>query len=623
MSKLTINFDKPTKAISPMLYGIFFEDINRAADGGLYGELIANNSFEYFYSEHGIDMHFADWEAFDAKVKIKVRGSYNRVNKHYAYIVAQENGGIRNLGFGGGGIGVYEARIYRLSFYARCAEPTLAAFRLKNGIVPFAEASVIIDTPDWTQYEMQIFSSATVEDAGFEVVLPFGGEIQIDNISLFPMDTFNGRRNGLRADIAELIKELHPKFMRFPGGCIVEGRDFGSMYNWKDTIGPVEERKINKNRWQLDEYQMPGESAQDYFQSYGLGFYEYFLFCEDIGAEPLPVMNCGMTCQWHEALTVPLDELEPYIQDVLDLIEFANGGADTEWGSRRAEMGHPKPFNLKYIGIGNEQWGKEYFERYETFARVIGEKYPEIRLITSAGWDSEGKDFDYAVNWMEKNKKKAFAVDEHFYKSPEWFLANVHRYNEYDRTMPKVFAGEYACHNAKMKEDKTNNYHAALCEAAFMTGMENNADHVWMSCYAPLLAKEGSEQWRPDLIWFDNLSAYGTPSYYVQKLFAGNYGDTLIESSCNEKDVYVSVTTDNDGLYIKIVNVSSEERVLELETIGGRIDDDASVSVMTAEPEAQNSIENPHNVVPIYREVHYETGESIEVPGRGIVVIKI
>ncbi len=622
MEKLTINFDK-TKPISPMLYGIFFEDINRAADGGLYGELIANNSFEYTCDEYGNDMHLACWEAFDAKVKVKMRGGWNKVNPHYAHIVAEENGGIRNLGFGNGNIGIHANRKYNLTFYAKSEKATVVACRLKNNISAFAEASAIIDGNNWIKYTLEIFSTATVRNAVFELVLPFGGEIMIDNISLFPADTFNGRKNGLRADIAQMIKELEPKFMRFPGGCIVEGRDFESMYNWKDTIGDVAMRPLNKNRWQLGEYQMPGQNADDYFQSYGLGFYEYFLFCEDIGAKPVPVMNCGMTCQWHEGLTVELDKLEPWINDILDLIEFANGDTSTHWGAYRAELGHPKPFNLEYIAIGNEQWGETYFERYEMFERIISEKHPEIRLITSAGWNSEGKDFDYAVEWMKNNKDKAFAVDEHFYKSPEWFLNNTHRYDNYDRTMPKVFAGEYACHSAEIKEDKRNNFHCALCEAAFMTGMENNADHVWMSCYAPLLAKEGFEQWRPDLIWFDNLNVYGTPSYYVQKLFSKCYGETLIESSCADKDIHVSVTSDDDKLYIKIVNTAECEKKITLETLNGRIDDDAKVYVMTAELEAQNSIENPHNVVPLCLDCHYETGDVLTLSSGSITIILI
>lgn len=622
MSKLTINLESG-KAISPMLYGIFFEDINRAADGGLYGELIANNSFEYFYSEHNNNMHFSDWEAFSAKVKIKKTGCYNRVNPHYAEITAEEGGGIRNLGFGCDGIGVHAGRHYRLSFYARAKEETVLSFRLSDGNRCFCEASEIIDTTDWVKYSLELSSPATKAHACFEIVLPFGGAVQMDCISLFPVDTFKNRRNGMRADIAEMIKELHPKFMRFPGGCIVEGRDFDSMYNWKNSIGLPEERKINKNRWQLDEYQMPGGSAEDYFQSLGLGFYEYFLFCEDIGAEPVPVMNCGMTCQWHEALTVGLDGLDKYIQDVLDLIEFANGDTETKWGSIRAEMGHPMPFNLKYVGIGNEQWGKEYFERYEIFEKRIKEVYPQIKLITSAGWDSEGKDFDYAVDWMRKNREKAFAVDEHFYKSPEWFLSNTDRYDDYDRTMPKVFAGEYACHSAEKKEDKRNNYYCALCEAAFMTGMERNADHVWMSCYAPLLAKEGHEQWRPDLIWFDNLTAYGTPSYYVQKLFSRNCGDTLLESVCDDEDIHVSVTTDNNGLYIKIVNVSSEEKRLEIETVGGHIDDDVTVSRISAEPDAENSLDNPHNVIPVCKEEHLESGDELAILPYEVRIIRI
>lgn len=622
MENLTINFDK-TKPISPMLYGIFFEDINRAADGGLYGQLIANNSFEYTCDEYGNDMHFACWESFNAKAKVKSKGGWNTVNPHYAHITANENGGIRNLGFGKGGIGIHKNRRYRLTFVAKAAEPTVIACRLKNSICAFAEASAVINTADWTEYSLELHSPATAEKASFDIVLPFGGEIMIDNIALFPFDTFNGRQNGLRADIAQLIKDLKPKFMRFPGGCIVEGRSFESMYNWKDTIGDVNLRPLNQNRWQLNEYQIPGQNSDDYFQSYGLGFYEYFLFCEDIGAQPVPVMNCGMTCQWHEGLTVEIKSLSPWIDDVLDLIEFANGDSSTNWGSHRAMLGHPEPFNLKYIAIGNEQWGKEYFERYEIFERIISQKHPEIRLITSAGWNSEGKDFDYAVEWMKNNKNKAFAVDEHFYKSPEWFLSNTHRYDNYDRTMPKVFAGEYACHSAKAKEDKRNNFHCALCEAAFMTGMENNADHVWMSCYAPLLAKVGYEQWRPDLIWFDNLNAYGTPSYYVQKMFSTHYGTTLIESSCDSSDVHVSVTSDENGLYIKIVNTSDAEKEISLETLNGRIDDDAKVYIMSAALDSENSIENPHNVIPLCMDRHYETGDILTVPPHSITVIVI
>ena len=452
----------------------------------------------------------------------------------------------------------------------------------------------------WSKYNLTITATGTCRQVYPELLLETEGAVDLDLISLFPADTFHDRQNGMRRDLAELLADLHPRFMRFPGGCIVEGRSFANMYCWKDTVGALTERRTNWNRWQMEEYQINGQSSADYYQSYGIGFYEYFCLCEDLGAKPVPVINCGMTCQWHESLLAPMDELDKWIQDVLDLIEFANGSTETPWGKKRADMGHPEPFGLEYIGIGNEQWGAVYFERYEAFQKVLSEKHPEIRLITCAGWTAEGEDFDTAYRWMKENPEKAYAVDEHFYKSPEWFLENLHRYDNYDRSLPKVFAGEYAAHTDESTPKRVCNWHAALCEAAFLTGVEKNSDHVMMTCYAPLLARTGHQQWQPDLIWFDNDSAYGTPSYYVQQLFSTNIGTKLAEVSvCAEgSSICTSATLSEDGstLYVKLVNLA--DTALDVHLSIDRPVQSGTLYTLCADLDAVNSHAAPKNVAP-------------------------
>lgn len=621
---ITINLSK-NKAISPMLYGIFFEDINRAADGGLYGNLIANGSFDYGKNEHGDDMSFADWEKTgDAETETCSLNPVNKINPNYIHIKSACGGGIRNKGYGHDGFGIHANEKYIISFKARSEKDTVLSFAVLSDSRKIAESIITISGNEWKDYTACVDSTLTEPHTELEITLPQGGQIDIDCIAMFPENTFKNRKNGMRADIAQMIYELKPKFMRFPGGCVVEGRSIETMYRWKESIGDVNARCVNSNRWQMDEYQRKGRNNQDYFQSLGLGFYEYFLFCEDIGAEPVPVMNCGMTCQWHEAITVPIEELQPWIDDVLDLIEFANGAADTKWGAKRAGMGHPEPFNLKYIGIGNEQWGTEYFERYEKFYEVISRLHPEIKLITSAGWTSDGKEFDIAVEWMSRNKEKAFAVDEHFYKSPEWFLENIHRYDAYDRSMPKVFAGEYACHTSNDIDERKNNFRAALCEAAFMTGLENNADHVWMACYAPLLEKVNFEQWKPNLIKFNNLEVFGTPSYYVQKEFSTHYGSTLIETSCDADGIYTSATTDGTSLFLKLVNISDKETELMLNTPDGTINDaSAKLRQLRAEDDDENSFDTPRIVSPIEEIKPIMSDSTITVAPHSILVVVI
>ncbi len=468
-----------------------------------------------------------------------------------------------------------------------------------------------------------MFTTNQCSDEVFlEVLLIEGGEIYFDYISLTPVDTYKNRENGLRKDLVEMLEAIKPKFLRFPGGCIVEGRTFSNMYNWKDTVGDVTERKVNWNRWQMDEYQPHKKDHRDYFQSFGIGYYEYFLLCEDLGAKPVPVMNVGMTCQWHESLLVPMDELQPWIDDILDLVEFANGDVNTTWGKVRSEMGHPKPFDLEYIAIGNEQWGEVYFERYEVFQKAISEKYPNIKLITSAGWTAEGKDFDYSVEWMKANKEKAYAVDEHFYKSPEWFLENINRYDDYDRTMPKVFAGEYAAHTCDSILERKNNWYSALTEAAFLTGVERNSDHVVMSCYAPLIARAGHQQWHPNLIWFTKTQCVATPNYHVQKLFSNLIGDDIIETIVEDTDLKVvsSISEDGQRVIIKVVNLSKDDKKVNV-----NLDKEVfnvKVNTLCSELDEDNTFENPNNIYPQQTEVQNLESEQT-IRGYSVVVYDI
>ncbi len=567
MSVIKIRTKKKTNEISPILYGAFFEDINYGGDGGLYAELVANRSFEYYDRDGVIDKSKMCWESLiGTKFEIHTEKPINNVHTHYASVCGSDGTGIRNTGFCGEGFAARENEKFNFSCYARSdGDIKLTAVISDRTQRELGHTEFVCASREWSKYEFEITAEKSCVNAYLSVELTEGGSVDLEFISLFPKETFCGRKNGMRKDIAEMIAEMKPKFMRFPGGCIVEGRSFDNMYNWKDTIGAVEERKTNWNRWQHEDYRNLGYNSDDYFQSYGIGFFEYFQFCEDIGAKPVPVINCGMTCQWHEAKLVDMDKLEPFVQDAFDLIEFANGREDSKWGRKRAEMGHTAPFKLEYIGIGNEQWGNEYFERYEIFQREITKKYPYIRLITSAGWKDRGWEFEFAYDWMDKNKQKAYAVDEHFYKEPEWFLKNTERYDNYDRSLPKVFIGEWAAHTEGEIKRNKNNWHAALCEAAFLTGVEKNSDHVVMTCYAPLLARVNHNQWQPDLIWFDNEKVYGTPSYYVQKLFSEYIGDFAVETYCDDTDLKVTASMKEGSLILKVVNLSAECKKIAVE----------------------------------------------------------
>lgn len=419
---------------------------------------------------------------------------------------------------------------------------------------------------------------------------------------------------------------------RFPGGCIVEGTDLATRYQWKNTVGAPENRPLNENRWQ---YTFTHHFFPDYYQTYGLGFYEYFVLSELLGAAPLPVVNVGLSCQYQNhdmSAHVPVSELDPYIQDALDLIEFANGPVSSKWGALRAEMGHPAPFGLKYIGVGNEQWGPEYVERLAPFVKAIRAKYPEIRIIGSSGPDSEGDKFDYL--WPEMKKLKVDLVDEHFYRPDEWFLSQGARYDSYDRKGPRVFAGEYACHT---KGHNQNHFGAALCEAAFMTGLERNADIVEMATYAPLFAHVDGWQWRPDMIWFDNLRSMPTASYYVQQMYGLNRGSRVVPTTLDKRPaagldgqdgLFATVAYDEDAkdYIVKIANTSDSAQDIKLDFKGykGKFSK-MTVETLHADEKTENTLDNPDLVKPEKREISIESTSTpvVEVPARTFAIYRI
>jgi len=595
---IKMDVDKIGSTIQPTMYGVFFEDINFGADGGLYAELIKNRSFEFEYP-------FTGWTPFgDVSIRSD-KPCFDR-NPHYARLINRKQltgTGLINEGFKG--IGIKTNEKYDLSFYARTLKNETMKLKIemvsdKNDIIESKEVS--INSKSWNKYMITFAPMQTCSKSSIRITMLTTGVLDIEHISLFPQETFNNRSNGLRKDLAMALKDLKPGVFRFPGGCIVEGTDLSTRYQWKNTIGPVENRPININRWN---YTFSHKKFPDYYQSYGLGFYEYFVLSEDIGAEPLPVLNCGLSCQYENNdpnQNCPVDKLEPYIEDALDLIEFANGPITSTWGKIRADMGHPAPFNLKMIAIGNEQWGTLYTERLEPFVKAIRAKYPNIKIIGSSGPQAEGKDFDFL--WPEMKRIGVDLVDEHYYRSPEWFLSNANRYDSYDRNGPKVFAGEYACH----APDKENSFLTALSEAAFMTGLERNADVVHLCTYAPLFAHKEAWQWRPDLIWFDNLSFVKTPNYYVQQLFGNNAGTHVLALTMNGKAVsgqqnlYATAASDarDNTLIIKIANTGIDQKKISfiLDGLKAGVHAVTLTHLNSSDLNAKNSFETPDLITP-------------------------
>lgn len=609
-NNLTLKADKPGAPIQPTMYGLFFEDINFGADGGLYAEKIKNRSFEF-------PQHLMGWKTFGG-VELRNDGPFDR-NPHYVRLTSaghnHKHTGLENEGFVG--IGVEKGEKYRFSVWARVPQggegrlKVVLADRNTHGrSQDLASAKIKVTTTDWQKYTVELTPDQTCAHAVLRVFLrhPDTTAVDLEHLSLFPVDTWKGHENGLRKDLAQKLADIHPGVFRFPGGCIVEGTDLDTRYQWKNTVGPVENRPTIENRWH---YTFTHHFFPDYFQSNGLGFYEYFLLSEEIGAEPLPVLNVGLSCQYQNDRPedhVAVDSLAPYIQDALDLVEFANGDTTTTWGALRAQMGHPAPFNLKVMGIGNEQWGPEYVDRLEPFLAAMRKAHPEIKIVGSTGPDSEGDKFDYL--WPEMKRVKADLVDEHFYRPEDWFLAQGARYDNYDRKGPKVFAGEYACH---MRHKNWNHFEPALLEAAFMTGLERNADVVHMATYAPLFAHVDAWQWRPDMIWFDNLRSMPTASYYVQQMFATNKGTNVLPLTMDGKPLtggegqnglFASATLDKDAnqIVVKVANTSKEDQTLNIDITGlkkGKTLDGGKALTLHADLEAENTLDNPDLVKPV------------------------
>ena len=518
-----VEADRPVHAVSPRLFGIFFEDINFGGDGGLCAELVKNGSFEF--SQPLMGWSRVESGADQGDVRVAEEAPAFSANPHYLRITAsgpRGGPGFANEGFRG--IGVHAGERYLFSTQARHAgggsPGALRASLVTTEGRILAAAEVTGIGQDWSEQSAVLAPSATAIKAQLVLTPTKPGTLDLDLVSLCPEKTWKNRPHGLRNDLVHKLADLKPAFLRFPGGCIVEGSQLDRRYQWKTTIGDRAERKLIINRWN---YEFAHRPAPDYFQSFGLGFFEFFQLAEDIGAEPLPILNCGMACQFNTGELVPLDELGPYIQDALDLIEFANGPVTSPWGAKRAALGHPEPFGMKLLGVGNEQWDQQYFDRYAMFAKVLKEKHPEIELVSGAGPFPADTHFKFA--WPLLRGLKADIVDEHSYAMPDWFLRSATRYDDYDRNGPKVFMGEYAAQSIDIcSPDNRNNLRCALAEAAFMTGLERNSDVVVMSSYAPLFGHEEAWQWRPNLIWFDNLTTYATPNYYVQQLFSRESG---------------------------------------------------------------------------------------------------
>ncbi len=641
---ITVHVDKPGAAISPILNGIFFEDVNFAGDGGLYPERIKNGSFEFADPMMGWHQNVAG-KGVVKGFSVSSDKPLHANNRHFLHArVESESDRLSLTNEGYRGIGVTKGAKFTFSVYAR--SNTKAAMRLEVELLdaegrPIAAAQHLSNfAAEWKKHSCSIEATATDAKAKLRIVVQGTGTLDLDMVSLFPQETFNNRPNGLRPDLAQLLKDLKPGFMRFPGGCIVEGRTLDQRYQWKTTIGDLSQRKLILNRWNV-EFQAP-RNAPDYYQSMGLGFFEYFQLCEDIGALPLPILNCGMACQFNSAELAPLDRLDPYIQDALDLIEFANGSATSAWGAKRAAMGHPAPFRLTMIGVGNEQWGPQYFERFGRFAKAIKAKYPQMILVSGTGPEpaDNGGDHRFSSAWSELRKANADLIDEHFYKSPEWFYSQVGRYDSYNRQGPKVFAGEYAAHIQNKRPGwESNTWEAALAEAALMTGLERNGDVVRLASYAPLFGNVDAWQWNPNLIWFDNLRSLGTPSYYVQKLFSTNRGTTIlpVELAGVEK-MFASATRDDSTrddatrddaageIILKIVNAEAKSRDIHIDLVGAKdVRATAEVQVLTASDlGAMNTLDKPTNVSPVVGRLK-DVGATIQhrFPARSLTVIRI
>lgn len=622
--KITVH----SKQISHDLFGIFFEDINYAADGGLYAELIQNRSFEYNPGDHSNWNAFTSWEYITkgygyGTISIETQSPIHPNNPHYVVLNVEEEGsegiGLKNPGFDG--IVIKAGEKYNFSVFLRLlsgkAIPVGVKLLDRKGIV-IGEASCVTESNQWEKYTATITATQSDDSSSLIILARSKGKLAIDMVSLFPQKTFNNRSNGLRADLAKTIANLKPKFMRFPGGCLVHGDGLGNMYRWKNTIGPVEQRIEQRNIW-------------NYHQTVGLGYFEFFQFCEDIGAKPLPVVPAAVSCQnsggtWRIGGTgqrgIALGNMSDYIQEVLDLIEWANGPITSTWGAKRAEAGHPQPFHLEYIGIGNEDKITPVFkERFKLIVDAVRSKYPEIKIIGTVGPAPSGD--DYELGWQFANQQNIQMVDEHYYEKPEWFIANQKRYDPYSRSQSKVYIGEYASWG--------NTLYNAIAEAVYMTALERNGDVVMLASYAPMLAKVGHTQWNPDLIYFNNTTICATVNYYVQQLFSLNQGDEyfshIVSCSDTSKKTFASSCVRDiktGDIIIKLANADSVSVLAKINlTDFQSINTNASCTVLSGNQKDENKFENSKYIVP--KTTPFAAGKLFfyNTPAYSLTVIRI
>jgi len=627
------------KPISSDLFGIFFEDLNYAADGGLYAELVQNRSFEYQATERIDWTPMTAWEPVGrggarGTLKISDAVPVHPRNPHYVVVETQTPGGgygLANAGFDG--IPIRAGEQYDFSVFARqlftgnhwggdgaLVGPSHVVVRLETRErVVLGETAVDISGRDWQRLAATLLATNSDPSARLILLSQTKGAVALDEISLFPHRTFRNRPNGLRADLAQAIADIHPKFMRFPGGCLVHGHGLGNLYRWKDSIGPVEQRLGQENLW-------------GYHQSLGLGFFEYFQFCEDIGAKPLPVVAAGVCCQNADdqggtgQRGLPLTAMPAYIQDVLDLVEWANGPTNSIWGARRAAAGHPASFHLQYLGVGNEDAITPVFKtRFQMIYAAVRAQHPEITIVGTVGPSPDGEDYD--KGWALADELRVPIVDEHYYEKPEWFLNNLARYDAYNRNHSQVYVGEYA--------SQGNTLFNALAEAAYMTSLERNGDVVSMASYAPLLAKQGRTQWHPDMIYFNNTNRLLTVNYYVQQMFGQNQGDvylpTTISASASvtnapETPLVASCVRDSQtgDLILKLVNVNPVPLAAQVNLAGlARLDPSAMLTVLAGGGRDANTEANPWNSVPTTKPFTAAKTFSYEAPACSLTVIRM
>ncbi|MEO6230723.1 MAG: alpha-L-arabinofuranosidase C-terminal domain-containing protein [Ferruginibacter sp.] len=619
---LIVQVNKPIAVVQPTMWGIFFEDINMGADGGIYAELVKNRSFEFYKPLMGWTVSQGKFN--EGSVLILNRQEEDIANPRYVRITkkdAADKLSLSNEGFRG--MGIKKGLRYDFSVMVHQRTPGLKMnielLGTNGQTIGQASLATPAATKEWEKIAVSFNATDSAIKGSLRISFDGTGVSDFDMISLFPEDTWMHRPGGMRADMIQLLADMKPGFLRFPGGCIVEGHDLEVRYQWKKTIGPIDQRQLIINRWNTEFAHRP---SPDYFQTFGLGFFEYFQLADDIGASPLPILNCGMACQFNTAEVAPIDQLDPYVQDALDLIEFANGDVNTKWGKVRADMGHPASFNLKMMGVGNENWGPQYVERLEIFMKAIKARYPDFKIVSSSGTDPDGERFDYLNT--ELRKRNADIIDEHYYRRPEWFLSNATRYDNYPRNTAKIFAGEYAAQSDKTVSIKNrNNLETAISEAAFMTGLERNADVVNLASYAPLFAHVDGWQWTPDLIWVNNLESYGTPDYYVQKLYSLNKGTNTVPALVDGKaltgqdSLYASAVIDvnTKDVIIKIVNASgtAHSKTIQLDGVK-KLQSKGLLTVLKGEePGNMNSFGHPKNVAPVESE--------ISIKGKKIVFI--